>query len=1217
MKINWFLFKAKIQRIDHGFNFFGFWSFNAFLPALLIFLTISIAPARLRAQGFSSITNLSPQASTKNTGEKPQSKVWTYDGKWWTVFPNSNGTFLWRLDGTSWTSVLRVSTSTTIKADCKLVGNLVHVLLWKTGTSQLVSLEYVPSSYNYKLWTKRTSAVSVTLETGVEIATIDIDGNGRMWLASDGTSDVRVRWSDSPYSTWSAPIIIATGITDDDISVITSLNGQGKVGVLWSNQNTKRFGFKTHKDGDDPNLWSTDELPASQYALDVGYGMADDHMNVAVASDGTLFCAVKTSYDTPGYPRISLLKRSPSGVWDNLYEVSSESGSTRPIVILNELNGKLKVIYVSEEGGGNILYRESATSNISFGSTQILMDGFYSNPTSTKNNYDSEIVILASDATSASNTSFVGVLASDSSPTIVLPDTPVLLSPANLANDVALNPVLTWSNSSNTTSYQVQVSDVSDFSSIIFDQSNVTSTSVQPGGLSNNTLYYWRVRSVNSFGSSAWSSVWSFSTISGIPSVPTLLNPVNLATEVDLNPLLSWYASTSASYYEVQVSLSSDFSSTVIDQTNLIATSVQLSELLNNTKYYWRVRAINLEYSSEWSVTWSFTTFSPNPSIPELLIPVNLATDVSLSPALSWNASANTNFYHVQVSNTSDFSSTVLDLSELTSTSVQLSDLFYNTTYYWRVRAFNLEGSSEWSSVWSFITTRLYPSIPTLIGPANMASEIVTNPTLIWDTSAHASSYQLQVSMNAEFTTITIDLNDLLNTSVQLDDLLNDVVYYWRVRAANTEGYSAWSAVWNFSTVQIPPSVPVLLTPVNEITGVSPITNLSWNASTGATSYLIQVSEFSDFSTIFIDAGNITTTSYQITGLSNGRIYYWRVLASNKAGNSDWSVVWSFTTISNDLVANWKLNEGSGTTLIDDSGFGNNAVTRGNPSWVPGVTTGGLALRLNGTNQFAIANDANSLDVSKAITVAAWIRPEKKASQYIIQKGLTVDGYTLSLLSTGKVSFQVNQITSGTYKLNSKGLYPADGVSWMHVAATYDGSVIKIYLNGVEDKSLVFKSPVLINMNTVPLAIGAKNDGAGRFMGAIDDVRVYNYALTGSQISELVSNPENSVRAASNLRTASDQINQDEQKTIMADFDMNIYPNPVDDVLSLEFQADPQKIYAISIVDVHGRTYFSTTTKVENNMAQINLSELRLNPGLHLMVIRSDEFSRAIKFIKN
>ena len=130
--------------------------------------------------------------------------------------------------------------------------------------------------------------------------------------------------------------------------------------------------------------------------------MADDHLNVAVATDGTLYAAVKTGYDTSGYPKMALLVRRPAGTWDPLYGVS-ESG-TRGILLLNEPAAELLYVYTSTEGSGNILARTSPTSSISFGSASTLMSGSYNEASSTKQNYGDDLVVLAS----SGSTSAVG-----------------------------------------------------------------------------------------------------------------------------------------------------------------------------------------------------------------------------------------------------------------------------------------------------------------------------------------------------------------------------------------------------------------------------------------------------------------------------------------------------------------------------------------------------------------------------------------------------------------------------------------------------------------------------------------------------------------------------------------------------------------------------------------------------------------------------------------
>ncbi|HOF39757.1 MAG TPA: hypothetical protein PLD73_06765 [Candidatus Hydrogenedentes bacterium] len=330
---------------------------------------------------------------TANTGEKPQSKLWCHDGRWWAVLPESSGTRLWRLDGAQWSPVLHLSDATATHADALRADGLVHVLLFETGRCELISLACDAESHTYGLWPERTSGTVLTLNSSVETATIDMDASGRLWLAMDDEAKVVVRWSDAPYSAWSAPLVLATGMAEDDICALTAFPNGG-VGVLWSNQLTRRYGFRFHPEGADPADWLPDEAPSAASALPVGDGMSDDHINFATAQDGTLYAAVKTSYDTPGYPLIGLLVRRPSGAWDDLYSVDDEG--TRPIVVLDEKSGTLFVAYTH---AGNIVYRESPSESIAFGPRHMLIEkkeAPLNNVTSTKERFSGEIVFLAS-----------------------------------------------------------------------------------------------------------------------------------------------------------------------------------------------------------------------------------------------------------------------------------------------------------------------------------------------------------------------------------------------------------------------------------------------------------------------------------------------------------------------------------------------------------------------------------------------------------------------------------------------------------------------------------------------------------------------------------------------------------------------------------------------------------------------------------------------------
>ena len=976
---------------------------------IAVFITALLCMQNAFAQ-FSGVTNLSSLSISTNTREKPQSKVWMQDGKYFTVLSDVNGAHVWRLDSTSWTKVFTILTKDNRRADCKVSGNLVHIFLFRPGESDLVSLEYVASNSTYRRWTGRNTTVRVPTDLNSETATIDLDTNGRMWMATDDNSSIILRWSDSPYATWSGPVTVASGIDPDDIGAVVAFPMFNKIGVLWSNQITKRWGFKMHTDGTDPNTWSADEIPASQSALNVGGGMADDHMNLKVASDGTLYCAVKTSYDLPAYPRISLLIRRPAGTWDNLYGVSNTG--TRGIVVLNEQTAKIRVVYAANEDGGDILYKESPTNAIAFGPQYTLISGIYNNPTSMKNSFQGQIPILAS-----TNTLAVGVLVSDES-------TP------------------------------------------------------QP-----------------------------------MPSgIPTLNLPANGATDIPTTTSLSWSPVAGAISYQVQVAASSGFTNPNIDSSNVTGNSLNISGLAYSTPYYWRVRSVNAAGTSNWSASQSFTTEAEPIIIPDVAIlnaPANNASGIAIPTTLSWNAANNATTYRLQVSTSNFFTILVTDSSNITSLSLLVPGLKYSTQYFWRVKTYSRNGEGSWSVV-------------------------------------------------RKFTTVAAPVS--------------------------------------------PPAAPVLASPLNNTNGLSLAPTLSWNAAVNASTYQVQVATSSSFQAPITDLSNITALSVPLSGLANNTQYFWRVRASNAVGTGNWSAVWNFTTLAQPvaLAGHWPMEDPAGTTLTDASGNGNHATTFGNPAFVTGRI--GQALHLNGTNQFANVPSSVTLNPTTAITVAAWIKPETSGSrQYILKKGVAADGYEFSLTSSARVAFRYNQVSAlNNYQLNSTGSHPTDGQTWMHIAATFDGATMKIYLNGTLNKSQVFASAPAINANTEPLSIGAQSNGTSRFQGDLDDARIYNVALTAAEISALATVPVARMSAA--LQTPA---------TLEAS------PNPFRNVTQVHFTVPDPGEYAVILYNMEGNPVKVLKKGMARTGEQLTaeINGLLLRKGLYMVRVQSSKASQSLKLM--
>lgn len=193
----------------------------------------------------------------------------------------------------------------------------------------------------------------------------------------------------------------------------------------------------------------------------------------------------------------------------------------------------------------------------------------------------------------------------------------------------------------------------------------------------------------------------------------------------------------------------------------------------------------------------------PAPVEPVLALPVDLATGVSTSPTLSWNASTGASTYRLQVSTSATFATIAIDRANLTTLSSALTGLAGSTTHYWRVSASNAGGSSAFSVPFRFTTAAAppaAPATPTLVSPVNGAKLTTRTPTLLWNASARAVTYRVQISTSNSFRTVNFDNATLTATSVVTPLLATKTTYYWRVSASNSGGTSAFSTILKFST---------------------------------------------------------------------------------------------------------------------------------------------------------------------------------------------------------------------------------------------------------------------------------------------------------------------------------------------------------------------------------------------------------------------------------
>jgi hypothetical protein len=394
-----------------------------------------------------------------------------------------------------------------------------------------------------------------------------------------------------------------------------------------------------------------------------------------------------------------------------------------------------------------------------------------------------------------------------------LPSVPSLVSPADGAAGLASDVTIAWSGAPGAFSYHVQLSLISDFGTALLDTSGLPGTALVAHALSGNTDYFWRVSGRNGSGSSQWSETRTFRTAAqqAAPSGSSLSSPADGATGVSTNPVLTWSATQGATSYRLQVSPSADFGSLTTDTTGVKTAAITLAGLATGTDYFWRVCGINAAGAGAWSQMRTFRTESGQtvPAATSLSSPTDGATGVSTSPILTWGATQGATAYRLQVSRSADFGSVATDRNGLSGTSFTLTGLATDTDYFWRVSGSNTVGAGAWSVSRRFRTVpvQTVPSAAVLATPADGTTGNSTNPVLSWNPIPGASSYRLQVSRVADFTSPVQDTSGLPVTSFTVQGLTNDTEYFWRVDARNDNGTGAWSPVWRLRTFALPAAV--------------------------------------------------------------------------------------------------------------------------------------------------------------------------------------------------------------------------------------------------------------------------------------------------------------------------------------------------------------------------------------------------------------------------
>ncbi|OQP66552.1 hypothetical protein A3860_13815 [Niastella vici] len=495
-----------------------------------------------------------------------------------------------------------------------------------------------------------------------------------------------------------------------------------------------------------------------------------------------------------------------------------------------------------------------------------------------------------------------------------------------------------------------------------------------------------------------------------------------------------------------------------------------------------------------------------------------------------------------------------------------IDSVFDKATY--RIKAYAKDGTTYAYGRSLVITRDAAPVAPTSLTGTVLSA---TQDSIIWNAGSNARSYNLKRSLSASgpFTTILSRTTQLQYMDTALSP---STTYYYVITSLNSAGESANSTVLQLTTNAL--VTPASVLNPNAASGDNQIA-LTWDFQYDAKYEISRASSATGTYTVI--ASNINAIRYEDKTASNGATYYYKVVAYNNAGRSPETAVLSGTPVAGQHLY-LAFDETSGTFARDAWGGYHGALAA-----TASHTTGnsGSSVKLNGTSTSYVSLGAGLLAPLNDFTISTWVRMDSLATwmrifdfgtgtaQYMfLSPQASVSGGVSTVrfaIKNGGAEQQVNY--SYTWALNT----------WTHLAIRRLGDTVKLYVNG---QNVAANTGVTIkpsDLGSTSLNYIGKSQFSDPYLnGAVDEFRIYNYALSEQNISNLANLMPLALTAAKvNTRAP---IVKDEDKQI------RLYPNPV----------QQQLIVRVSRVDK------AAMVQVYNAMGVLVLSKSLMNNTTYL-----------------
>ena len=638
-----------------------------------------------------------------------------------------------------------------------------------------------------------------------------------------------------------------------------------------------------------------------------------------------------------------------------------------------------------------------------------------------------------------------------------------------------------------------------------------TTASFNDTGLTGSTPYNYRVRATDAATNLGPYSAVASATTQAAPDTQAPTAPgTPVLTVVSSNRIdLTWPAATdnvAVTGYRLERCTGAGCS-TFAQVAAPATTSFSDTGLGGSTSYSYRVRATDAANNlGAYSPTATATTQGDTqpPTAPGMPVPtVVSSTQINLTWPAATDDVAVTGYRVERCAGAG--CSTFGEVAAPATASFSDTGLVASTSYSYRVRATDAASNLGPYSATATATTQAGADTQPPTAPGTPVPTVVSTSqiNLTWPVATDniaVTGYRVERCAGTGCSTFS-QVAAPATASFNDTGLAPSTSYSYRVRAtdaaSNLGPYSATATATTQADTQ-PPTAPG--TPVPTVVSTSQI-NLTWPAATddvAVTGYRVERCAGAGCSTTFAQVGTPATASFSDTGLSASTSYSYRVRATDAAGNlGAYSANATATTLGTNpsLVAAYAFNEGSGTTVADLSGRGNTG-TIANATWATGKYDSALAF--NGSNALVTIADSASLHLTTAMTLEAWVNPSVVSSAWrdVLYKGN--DNYYLEGTTTVGGGVPTGAATISGANNGANGTSALTPNTWSHLAVTFDGATLRLYVNGTQVGTLAQAGTIVTSTN--PLQIGGDSIYGQFFQGMIDEVRVYNTALTLAQI---------------------------------------------------------------------------------------------------------------------